>query len=158
MRVLSFKTGYLSSRELEIWCLNKEKMTQSEIGRILGISRQAIHKTLPWIDEKIEQAFNEVADANNLEPIKMNLVEGVMEAHSPAYQLPVIVSLSQTNGLKVWYLYEGKCKKCNLIRNCKKLLWNEVKERKITLSPEDENLEPTNLALKIFSRYLKEEQ
>lgn len=154
---MSFKTGYLSPRELDIWRL-KRKESQSEIGRILGISRQAVHKTLPSIDEKIELAFNEVLDTYRLKPVKINVVDGVMEAYSPAYQLPVIISLSQANGMRVWYLYEGKCDKCDLIVNCRNLLRNEIQERNIQLEPCDERLEPTKLAIKVFSRYLEEDE
>jgi predicted DNA-binding protein YlxM (UPF0122 family) len=154
---VSFKTGYLSPRELDIWRL-KRKESQSEIGRILGISRQAVHKTLPSIDEKIELAFNEVLDTYRLKPVKINVVDGVMEAYSPAYQLPVIISLSQANGMRVWYLYEGKCDKCDLIVNCRNLLRNEIQERNIQLEPGDERLEPTKLAIKVFSRYLEEDE
>lgn len=104
----------------------------------------------------MERTFNEALHANNLEPLKMNLVDGVMEAYSPAYELPVIVSLSNANGLKVWYLYEGKCGRCNLERSCRKTLLDEAEERNIDLTPSDRQMEPTKLALKVFSDYLKE--
>lgn len=104
----------------------------------------------------MERTFNEALNANHLEPLKMNLVDGVMEAYSPAYQLPVIVSLSNSNGLKVWYLYEGKCGRCNLERSCRSSLLDEAEERNVDLTQEDRRMEPTKLALKVFKDYLKE--
>ena len=153
---MTFKGGYLTEREIEIWNLRKKIDNQSEIGRILGITRQAVNNSLSLIEEKMEYTFNEALDANNLKPMKMNLVEGVMEAYSPAHQLPVIVSLSNVNGLKIWYLYEGKCGQCDLERSCRRMLLDEARERDIELEPDDRRLEPTKLALRVFKKYLAE--
>ena len=158
MKGLTFNGGYLTTRETEIWNLRKHIPNQSEIGRKLNISRQAVNLALISIEDKMERTFNETLHTNNLEPHKMNLVDGVMEAFSPAYQLPVIVSLSNINGLKVWYLYEGKCSKCNLERSCRKTLLDEAEEREVPLSQDEQRMEPTKLALTVYSDYLKEEK
>ncbi len=86
----------------------------------------------------------------------MNLVDGVMEAFSPAYRLPVIVSLSNINGLKVWYLYEGNCSRCNLERSCRRTLLDEADERGVDVAGDERRMEPTKLALKVYADYLKE--
>lgn len=151
---MTFAMGYLTERELSIWGLRREEYRQVEIGRKLGVTRQAIHKALGIIDEKIEQALTEAAEANKLEVKGINLVDGVMEAYSPAYQIPVIVSLSKANGMQVWYLYEGNCVECSHESRCMRMLQDEAEERGIQLSKEDEKSLPTNLALKIFSRYV----
>lgn len=95
----------------------------------------------------------EAAETNNLDIKTVNLVEGVMNAHSPAYNIPVIVSLSKSNGLKIWYLYEGNCKSCHLQSSCRSILESEARERGIKLSATDQLLQPTQLALEIFGRY-----
>ena len=155
---MTFKTGYLTARESRIWGLRREVLTQSEIGRSLGVTRQAVFKALGIIDGKIDQAFQEVVDTNNLEMRSVNLVEGVMEAYSPAYRIPVIVSLSQANGLKVWHLYEGNCDRCGQRGSCRRTLIAEAEERGMELSGEAMRMQPTNLALSIFSRYMGDEQ
>ena len=95
----------------------------------------------------------EAADTNHLEVKTINLVEGVMIASSHAYNIPVIVSLSKTNGLKVWYLYDGNCDTCHLETSCRSILENEAKERGITLHASDSWISPTKLAGEIFGRY-----
>jgi hypothetical protein len=95
----------------------------------------------------------EAADTNHLEVKTINLVEGVMIAHSPAHDIPVVVSLSQTNGLKVWYLYEGKCDTCHLESSCRSILEAEAIERGIQLHASDQWIPPTQLADEIFGRY-----
>jgi predicted transcriptional regulator len=154
---LTYQVGYLTRRESSIWDLRRRKLKQSEIGRRLGITRQAVHKALGIIDSKVEQAFREAAETNKLEIRSLNLVDGIMEAYSPAYQIPVIVSLSRANGLKVWHLYEGNCAQCGYERSCRQMLSAEAGERGIELTGEDRRMPPTHLALKIFSRYRGED-
>ncbi len=84
----------------------------------------------------------------------MNLVDGVMEAYSPAYRVQVIVSLSSVNGVRVWYLYEGNCGSCGRARSCRKMLEDEADERGIELASDERGIQPTELALNIFSRYI----
>ena len=143
----------MTLRESNIWDLRRREHSQSEIGRELGVSRQAVHKTYQIIDDKVEQAFMEAAETNNLMVKTINLVDGVMEAHSPAHNIPVIVSLSKVNGLKVWYLYEGNCGTCNLESSCRSILEAEAQERGVTLKAVDELKPPTQLALDLFGRY-----
>jgi hypothetical protein len=151
---MTFSGGYLTARETDIWDLRRRQNSQSEIGRLMGVSRQAIHKAYQIIDQKMEQAFMEAADTNNLETKTVNLVDGVMEAHSPAHRIPVVVSFSKVNGVKVWYFYEGNCDGCDHNRLCRATLEDEAEERGIELNDADGLLTPSQLAHRIFSRYM----
>jgi len=152
---LAFSTGYMTGRETDIWSLRRKRLNQSEIGRRLGITRQAVHKALGVINSKVERALTEAAETNRLEVRSIDLVEGIMEAYSPAYRIPVVVSLSRANGLKVWHLYEGDCANCGYERSCRRMLLAEAEERGVELTEGDKKIPPTHLALKIFSRYLE---
>jgi hypothetical protein len=151
---MSFSTAYLTPRETSVWDLRRRKNTQSEIGRLMGFSRQASHHTLEIIDEKVEKAFEEAASTNGLEVKRVNLVDGIMEAYSPVHKLPVFVSLSRANGLRVWYIHEGECGACQHEKGCRSFLEKEAAERGIDLHEEDVDQPPTQLALTIFGRYL----
>jgi predicted transcriptional regulator len=151
---MSFSTAYLTIRETSIWDLRRKSNSQSEIGRLLGISRQAAHKSLSQIDEKVEQAFREAAKTNNLEIKSINLVEGIMESYSPIHKLPVFVSFSRVNGLRVWYMHEGNCGSCGYEAECRSYLEKEAEERIITLSGAEKELPPTQLALKFFNKVM----
>jgi DNA-binding CsgD family transcriptional regulator len=154
---LTFQTGYLTNREVIIWDLRRTIRNQSDIARRLKVSRQAIHRALHRIDKKVELALKEAAETNKLELRKLDKVNGILTAYSPAYEVPVVVSLSKANGLNVWYLYEGNCSECNQRLKCRELLLNEAKERGIKLN-DDIETPPTILALDIFSKYLEEEK
>jgi len=151
---MSFLTGYLTSRETTVWDLRRKNRTQAEIGRLLGVSRQASHSALEIIDTKIERAFSETAVSNSLEVRSINLVDGIMEAYSPIHKTPVFASLSMVNGLKVWYMHEGNCGSCSEENSCRRYLKTEAAERGIELTREDWSLPPTQLAVKIFGRYI----
>ena len=147
---MTFSAGYLTRREIDIWSLRRRRNSQSEIGRLMGVSRQAINKAYRIIDQKVEQAFMEASDANHLEPRTVNPVEGIMEAYSPAHRLPVFVSFSKANGVKVWYLYEGNCRDCHLESSCRRTLENEAEERGVSLTAVDKLRAPAQLASMIF--------
>jgi len=151
---MTFSTSYLTARETDIWDLRRKGHTKSEIGRILRITRQAAYRILGIIDDKVELAFTEVAKTNSLEVKRINVVDGIMEAYSPAYNIPVFVSFSKINGLRVWYLHEGNCGECVQEKSCRDFLESEVKERGIELTEEDLRLSPTRLVLKVFERYM----
>ena len=151
---MSFSTAYLTLRETSVWDLRRKRKSQAEIGRLLGTTRQASHRALDMIDEKIDHAFSEAAASNNLEIRSINLVEGIMEAYSPVHRMPVFVSLSRINGLRVWYMHEGECGTCSEERSCMRYLEAEAAEREIELSSEERRLPPTKLAVKLFTRYL----
>lgn len=146
----------MTVRETDIWELRRNRLNQSEIGRRLGITRQAVHKALGVINSKVERALTEAAETNRLEVRSLDLVEGIMVAYSPAYRIPVVVSLSRANGLKVWHLYEGDCASCSYERSCRRMLLAEAEERGVELTEGDRKIPPTHLALKIYSRYIGE--
>lgn len=151
---MSFSTAYLTTRETNVWDLRRKKNSQSEIGRLMGFSRQASHRALDLIDSKVEKAFEEAASTNNLEVRSVNLVDGIMEAYSPVHKVPVLVSLSKVNGLRVWYLHEGECGICQHEKSCRSFLEKEAAERGIDLSDEGLSQLPTQLALMVFGKYI----
>ena len=135
--------------------MRREGKSQSEIGRRLGVQRQGIYEALHIIDSKLSQALKEAAHTNKLEIHRVDTVNGILEAHSHAYDVPVVVSFTKSNGVQVWYLYEGRCESCNRRQSCLNLLKAEAEEREIQLTGDDLRLPPTQLGKKIFSTITK---
>ena len=152
---VSFISAYLTTRQTSIWFLRRNGKSQSEIGRTLGVQRQGINEALRIIDSKLSQALMEAAQSNKLDIRRIDTVNGILEGYSQAYNIPVIVSFSKSNGVQVWYLYEGKRSTCNRKESCINMLKAEAKERGIDLSDEDLQLPPTELGRKIFSTFSK---
>jgi hypothetical protein len=154
----SFTSAYLTPRLTRIWFLRREGKSQSEIGRSLGVQRQGINEALHIIDSKLSQALREAAHSNKLEVHRVDTVNGILEAHSHAYDVPVVVSFTKSNGVQVWYLYEGRCESCTRRQSCLNLLKAEAEERTIQLKEDDLRLPPTQLGKKIFSTITKTAQ
>ena len=149
---MTFSTSYLTNREINIWNLRRNKHSQTEIGKLLGMTRQAAYRALGIIDTKVERSFAEVVETNNLVVKHINVEDGLMEAYSPAHNIPVFVTLSKSNGLRVWYVHEGNCGECVRVKSCRDFVESEVKERGLKLSEEEWMLPPTKLVLKVFDK------
>jgi hypothetical protein len=148
---MSFTTAYLTPRQLSIWFLRRNGKTQAEIGRHLGVQRQGINEAFTKIDAKLSHALLEAAQTNKLDIHRVDTVHGILEAYSQAYHVPVVVSFTKTNGVQVWYLYEGKCQDCLRAQACRNMLQAEADERGIQLTHDDLQLTPTQLGRKIFA-------
>ncbi|MEM2939812.1 MAG: hypothetical protein QXU95_06055 [Candidatus Bathyarchaeia archaeon] len=144
----------LTPKQLLIWRLRRRGLRQAEIAREIGVLRQEVNRAIIAIDSKVERALIETAHVNKMNILRIDPVNGVLEAYSPSYKVPVIISFSEINGIQVWYLYEGKCEECERINNCREMLIAEARERQMELTEDDLKLTPTHLAKKIFARYL----
>jgi DNA-binding CsgD family transcriptional regulator len=148
---MSFLSGYLTQRQIVIWSFRRQGDTQAEIGRHLAVQRQGINEALRIIDAKLSQALREAARANKLDIHHVDPFHGILEGYSQAYDVPVVVSFTKSNGVQVWYLYEGRCDRCDRRQACMNLLTAEAEERSISLTTEDCYLPPTQLGKKIFA-------
>ncbi len=71
------------------------------IANLLGISRQAVSKSLLVMDEKIDAALREMAHANQIEIEKINPERGILFGCSVPFQTPSIIFLSEKHGMQV---------------------------------------------------------
>jgi len=153
--LMSVHSGYLTPKQVRIWGLRRRGVRQAEIARRMGVLRQGINRAVLSIDTKVGKALVDAAELNKLDIRSIDPVNGILEAYSPAYKVPAIVSFSEANGVQLWYLYEGKCLDCDRRQACRNMLEAEARERGIELTNQDKELTPTLLAKKIFSRYSK---
>ncbi|MBS7634064.1 hypothetical protein KEJ34_00975 [Candidatus Bathyarchaeota archaeon] len=145
----------LTPKQMVIWRLRRRGLRQAEIAREIGILRQEVNRAVLAIDSRVERALIEAARMNKLNVLHVDPVNGILEAYSPSYKIPVIISFSEANCIQVWYLYEGRCNECERINSCREMLIAEARERQIELTEEDIKADPTHLAKKIFARYLR---
>jgi DNA-binding CsgD family transcriptional regulator len=155
---MSFTYGYLTPRQRFIWLHRSRGQTQAEIGRQLGVQRQGIYEAFQIIDAKLRQALQEAAHANKLDIHRIDTTNGILEGYSQAYDVPVVVSFTKSNGVQVWYLYEGRCETCSRKTACLNLLKAEAEERNIALDDADLQLSPSQLGKQIFARFTKNHQ
>ncbi|MFC1803594.1 hypothetical protein ACFL0D_06475 [Thermoproteota archaeon] len=145
---------FLTNRQLEIWKHLTKKTSKAEIGRHLGITRQAVHYAEEAIIPKVEQALTHVAYANMLDIRYIDATRGVLLGYSPSTKNKVIVTFSAGNGVQTWHYEHPTCSLCEWVDRCKERLVEEATERDIELSKEIINLPPSQLALHIFSQII----
>ena len=144
--------AYLTDRQLEIWRLRFKGLSKAEVGRRLGITRQAIYDAEKYTLEKVESALRHVAEASRIEVHYLDPSRGVLLGLDPSNSNRVIVTFSARNGVQTWHYEQPDCGSCIWVNNCKKRLLDEAEERDIRLSTEERALLPSKLAHVIFSK------
>ena len=147
-------TAYLTDRQLEIWSLRLKGLSKAEIGRRLGVTRQAVYDAEGVMLGKVESALIHAAESNMIEPRYVDAAKGVLLGYSPANQQKVIITFSARNGVQTWHYEQPDCGACMWEESCKKRLVNEAEERGIRLSAEERELPPSKLAHAIFSKII----
>jgi len=148
--------AFLTNRQLEIWRYLTKKITKAEIGRHLGITRQAVHYAEEAIIPKVEHALTNTAHANMLDIRYLDASKGVLLGYSPSTKNMVIVTFSAVNGVQTWHYQQPDCGLCEWVDRCRDRLYEEAAERDLKLSDEVVRLPPSKLALHIFSQIIPE--
>lgn len=149
-------TAYMTDRQLEIWRLRLKGLSKAEIGRTLGITRQAVYDAEGIMLEKVEQALIHTAESNMIEPRYVDSTNGVLLGYNPATQQKVIITFSARNGVQTWHYEQPDCGLCKWIDRCRNRLIAEAEERGVDLSQEDKSHSPSELAHMIFSSIIPE--
>ena len=148
---MSRTVNYLTNSQRDIWSLSKKGLTQTKIASRLGVSRQAIHKTLNQANERVLGALLDTAQINKLDIKKVDPSKGVLVGYSPGFHSKVFVIYNAKNGVQLWYEHNGQCEGCQKREDCTQKLLETAKEWEIDLTVEEEKLPPTLLAEKLFS-------
>ncbi|RLI32559.1 hypothetical protein DRO66_11205 [Candidatus Bathyarchaeota archaeon] len=150
------KNTFLTNRQLEIWRHLIKNITQAEIGRLLGITRQAVHYAEEAIIPKVGHALRYTAYANMLNIQYLDATKGVLLGYSPSSKNKVIVTFSAINGVQTWHYEHPDCGLCEWVDRCKTRLIEEATERDVELSDKVRSLSPSKIALHIFSKIIPE--
>ncbi len=148
--------AYLTERQLEIWSLRRRGTSKAEIGRMLGITRQAVYDAENVMLEKVELALTHTAQSNMIEPQHIDATRGILLGYSPQTQQRVIITFSARNGVQTWHYQQPNCEMCRMVSSCRNRLIQEADERDIYLTGEEKALIPSKLAHRIFSEIIPE--
>lgn len=146
--------AYLTDRQMRIWRLRLRGLSKAEIGRRLGITRQAVYDAEGVSLRKIDSALRHSAEANMIEVRYIDTKRGILLGFSPATRNRVIVTFSAKNGMQTWHYEQLDCGECQWEERCSQRLLDEAKERGIAVSEEERLLPPSKLAHLIFSRVI----
>jgi len=146
--------AYLTDKQMIVWSLLLKKLSKAEIGRRLGVTRQAVYDAEKVIQAKVEQALIHTAESNMIEPRYVDSAKGILLGYSPSSQRNVIITFSARNGVQTWHYEQPDCSSCKWVERCRKRLLDEADERDVALSDEEKGLPPSKLAQVIFSRVI----
>jgi len=146
-------SGYLTGRQLDIWTLMRDGVSQSEIARRLHISRQAVNQLIQTIPIRITEALNDASKLNGVEPKIIDSAKGVMLGYSRELQTDVVITMHPETGLRIWYQHSlGRCKICPDKKQCKSRLMKMVDAWGVALTTKEKDLDPSKLASLVFSK------
>lgn len=148
--------AYLTDRQLEVWRLRLKRFSKAEIGRRLGITRQAVHDTEGNMIRRVENALIHAAEANMLDVQYLDRTRGVLLGYSPSSRERVIVTFSAVNGVQTWHYQQPDCGVCEWVNRCRERLIQEAAERDVNLPEGLTSLPPSQLAHHIFSQVIPE--
>jgi hypothetical protein len=141
----------MTERQLEIWRLRFKGFSKAEVGRRLGITRQAVYDAEKYTLGKVEQALIHTAESNMIEARYVDSAKGILLGYSPSSQQKVIITFSARNGVQTWHYQQPDCSSCKWVERCRSRLISEAEERDLSLSDEEKRRPPSELAQRIFS-------
>jgi len=137
-----------NDKQFTFWTMRRSGVPNITIANLLGISRQAVSKALLVMDEKIESALRDMAQANQIAIEKINTERGILFGRSIPFQTAVIIFVSDKHGVQVWYKHDGYCGTCQRYTECIELLWDYAAELDIRI---EKTTDPTKMAEELFA-------
>ena len=151
-------SAYLTGRQLHIWDLMRNGLSQSEIARRLHITRQAVNQLAQIIPERITAALEDASKLNGVEPRYIDSIKGMLLGWSRDFQTEVVITLNAGTGLRVWYQHNlGQCKICPDRPQCKSILLKSANDFGVSLTRQQRELEPAKLSSLVFEKALGRE-
>ncbi len=150
---MSLPVGF-TLRQLLMWKLVRDGLSQADIARRLGITRQAVSQALPEISDKVNRTLEATARAAKIETRYIDSTKGVLLGYSHETENRVIVTFSTQHGAQIWHHHTGKCEGCASYKTCRQVLLDEANERGVTLTEEEKEKTPAQLAHIVFSKVI----
>ena len=147
------KTGYNrivypTKTQVELWFLKRCKHSGIKIAKQKNISPAFVSKALKEANKRITSILQETARTNKITLDLRSSELGFARGHSRMFDLKAYITFSPTNGVQVWYDHKGDCATCEDFDECRKNLFQEYKERNITLKNPVQR--PTDLGEYLF--------
>jgi len=143
--------GYLTAYQGLVWSLYRRGLSQTQIASKLGVSRQAIHKTLDKANHRVLRSLLDTAQINKLEVKRVDPAKGFLVGYSLDFHSRVTLIYGSKSGVQLWYEHQGQCEGCQRREECTQKLLETAKEWEVDLTKEETILPPTLLAERLFS-------
>ena len=136
-------------KQFGFWTMRRSGVANIAIANRMGISRQAVSRALLMMDQRIESALREMAQANQIEISSINAERGILLGRSVPFNTAAIIFVSEKHGMQVWYEHEGDCGSCQRYTECIELLWDYATELGVKI---EKTADPTAMAEELFGK------
>jgi hypothetical protein len=143
----------LTEKQSRFWSLRDQGLNLSQIGRMVGVTRQAVSKTLIQADKIVRQTLVDAAKSYKIDLYRVNQERGVAHGFSKALNSPVFITYSPERGLNIWYRNKGDCEGCDREKECRDLILGEAERLGIKsddLAPEKGSFTPACIAERLY--------
>ncbi len=142
----------LTPKRAEWWEHRRKGKSLAEIGRLFGVTRQAVYLALRLADRDMMRAFRELAATYKVVETRVEVDKGLLLGYSQALGSHVIMAYSPGTGINLWYRYEGQCDGCEKRGECDLLIREEAQRLGVKIMSREEDLPPAKLAEIVFRR------
>jgi hypothetical protein len=153
---MALSTGYLTSRQKQLWDLKSKGLLEVNIARRLNVTRQTVHKALNVANSKVSKALLETAKLNKIKIKTVDPTNGILIGYSPEFKTTALITFSARNGVQIWYRHEGDCENCDQLKVCRTMLLTEAEDRNIQLPENPNSMLPSKLAEILFFKIIGE--
>ena len=124
---------YPTDKQLKIWKMKRDQLTQKEIAEKRKITVGFVSKSLSEANSRIEGLLQSTANENKITLEVLNGELGYARGKSHMFDVMAYITFSPKNGVQVWYEDKGDCTNCEKYAYCREVIQQEFKERKIKL-------------------------
>ena len=146
----------LSQKQKTVWSLIREGFSTSAIATKLNTTRQYINQTRLTAEAKLSTTLLDVAEANDLQVIKLYPKKAIFLGYHPGLKRKAIITYTTSHGIKVWYWHNNpeEITNENFLSQTRKYILEIAKEQGIELDAI--GVHPAKLAHALFSKLVPE--
>ena len=124
--MISVGLNPLTETQSHLWQLRDKGLNLSQIGRMVGVSRQSVSKTLIQADRVVKQTLMDAAKSYKITLYRVNHEKGVAYGFSKALNSPIFLTYSPERGINGWYESSESCVGCDSQTECRRTILAEA--------------------------------
>jgi transcriptional regulator len=150
-------TSPLSQKQKTVWSLISKGFSVVTIAEKLNTTRQFVNQTKLVAEAKLSTTLLDIAQANDLQIIKLYPKEGMLLGYHLDLKRKAIITYSTNHGVKVWYWHDNPEEVTNteFLKQTQTYLLDLAKEKGIEI-PNAAAIHPAKLAHMIFCKLVPE--
>jgi hypothetical protein len=115
------KIKYPTNKQLKLWEMKRDQLTQKEIAEKKKITIGFVSKSLSEANSRIEGLLQSTANGNKISLEVLSGELGYARGKSHMFDVMAYITFSPKNGVQVWYEDKGDCMNCEKYAYCREV-------------------------------------